>query len=96
VLTELEGVGRWTAEMYLIFGLNRPDVFPAGDLGLKKSIGRCYRFDGLREPDRVARVADGWRPFRTIGTWYMWRSADGAPVSGTARSVRRVRREARP
>ncbi len=96
ILTGLEGVGRWTAEMYLIFGLNRPDVFPAGDLGLKKSMGRSYGFDGLREPDRVAQVADGWRPFRTIGTWYMWKSADGKPLSGGTLSGTRVRREAQP
>lgn len=84
-LTGIKGVGRWTAEMYLIFGLNRLDVFPGGDLGLKKSIGRWYGFDGLREPQRVDAVARIWRPYRTIGTWYMWSSADGAPLAAPSR-----------
>jgi DNA-3-methyladenine glycosylase II len=80
-LTRIKGVGRWTAEMYLIFGLNRLDVFPEGDLGLKKAISRCYGFDGLRDPDGVRAVADRWRPYRTLGTWYMWSSADGVPLT---------------
>jgi DNA-3-methyladenine glycosylase II len=84
-LTEITGVGRWTAEMYLIFGLNRLDVFPAGDLGLKKAIGRCYGFDGLREDVRLTAVTDRWRPYRTIGAWYLWSSADGVPLADLPR-----------
>ncbi len=81
MLTEVKGVGRWTAEMYLIFGLNRLDVFPAGDLGLKKAIGRHYGFDGLRAANRLEVVTGRWRPYRTIGTWYMWSSADAVPLA---------------
>lgn len=81
LLTRITGVGRWTAEMYLIFGLNRLDVFPAGDLGLKKAIGRCYHFDALGDAERVETVTDRWRPYRTIGAWYMWSSADGVPLA---------------
>jgi DNA-3-methyladenine glycosylase II len=81
MLTEIKGVGQWTAEMYLIFGLNRLDVFPAGDLGLKKAIGRHYGFDGLHTPERLEAVTGRWRPYRTIGTWYMWSSADATPLA---------------
>jgi DNA-3-methyladenine glycosylase II len=81
MLTQIDGVGVWTAEMFLIFGLNRLDVFPSGDLGLKKAIGSHYGFDGLRDTKRVEAVALRWRPYRTIGTWYMWSSADSKPLS---------------
>jgi len=81
LLTEIKGVGRWTAEMYLIFGLNRLDVFPQGDLGLKKAIGRHYGFDGVRDAERLAHVTNQWRPYRTIGTWYMWSSAGSVPLA---------------
>jgi len=81
LLTEIKGVGRWTAEMYLIFGLNRLDVFPAGDLGLKKTIGRHYGFDGVGDPRRLGAITDRWRPYRTIGAWYMWSSADAVPLA---------------
>ena len=79
MLTEINGVGTWTAEMFLIFGLNRLDVFPAGDLGLKKAIGAHYGFDGLRDARRLESVTGRWRPYRTIGAWYMWSSADSVP-----------------
>lgn len=81
LLTQIDGVGRWTAEMFLIFGLNRLDVFPAGDLGLKKAIGRHYDFDWIGRPDLLAAITENWRPYRTIGSWYMWSSADGVPLA---------------
>jgi DNA-3-methyladenine glycosylase II len=81
LLTQIDGVGRWTAEMFLIFGLNRLDVFPAGDLGLKKAIGRHYHLDWMNAPDRLVSITDNWRPYRTIGTWYMWSSADSVPLA---------------
>jgi DNA-3-methyladenine glycosylase II len=81
LLTQIKGVGRWTAEMYLIFGLNRLDVFPAGDLGLKKTIGRHYRFDGVGDPRRLDSITDRWRPYRTIAAWYIWSSADAVPLA---------------
>ena len=84
MLTEINGIGIWTAEMFLIFGLNRLDVFPAGDLGLKKAIGAHYGFDGLRDARRLQAVTERWRPYRTIGTWYMWSSADSVPLADEA------------
>ncbi|MEW6325127.1 MAG: DNA-3-methyladenine glycosylase [Nitrospirota bacterium] len=79
-LTQLHGIGRWTAEMFLIFVLARLDVFPVGDLGLQKAIQRAY---GLRRHPSTAtmlRIAKRWEPYRTVATWYLWASRDGKPV----------------
>ena len=79
-LVTIKGIGRWTAEMFLIFGLGRPDVFPIDDLGLLKGIYRHYN-DGERMPkEAVLAVSDVWRPYRSVGTWYMWRVLDPVPV----------------
>ena len=82
-LTAIKGIGVWTAEMFLIFGLNRPDVFPSGDLGLQKAIGRYYRREksGLPSSDEIERITERWRPYRTIGAWYLWETADGTPLA---------------
>jgi DNA-3-methyladenine glycosylase II len=86
-LTDIHGIGRWTAEMFLIFNLLRPDVFPIDDLGLLKAIGRHY-FEGeapaglLRGSGRekVVRLGAAWAPYRSVATWYLWRSLDPVPV----------------
>jgi DNA-3-methyladenine glycosylase II len=79
-LVTIKGIGRWTAEMFLIFGLGRPDVFPTDDLGLLKGIYRHYN-DGERMPkEAVLAVGEVWRPYRSVGTWYMWRVLDPVPV----------------
>jgi DNA-3-methyladenine glycosylase II len=80
LLTRLHGIGRWTAEMFLIFVLMRLDVFPVDDLGLQKAIQRAY---GLRRHPTAAtmrRIAKRWEPYRTIATWYLWASRDGKGV----------------
>lgn len=79
-LTAVRGIGRWTAEMYLIFNLLRADVLPVDDLGLLKAIGLAY-FDGVM-PARgeASELAQRWRPWRTVATWYLWRSLDPVPV----------------
>lgn len=79
-LTQVRGIGPWTAEMFLIFNLMRPDVFPLDDLGLQKAIGLHY-FSGA-VPDRKSLEKFGlrWQPWRTVATWYMWRSLDPVPV----------------
>jgi DNA-3-methyladenine glycosylase II len=72
-LTQIKGIGRWTAEMFLIFSLGRPDVLPVDDLGLRAGIQRC---DGLDEmPTKSAVRARGaiWQPYRSVATWYLWR-----------------------
>jgi len=78
-LVQVRGVGRWTAEMFLIFNLLRPDVFPLADLGLQKGIRLAYfkRKVSLRT---MARLGEAWRPWRSVATWYLWRSLDPLPV----------------
>lgn len=73
-LTQVKGVGRWTAEMFLIFSLGRLDVLPVGDLGLKKGIQRLYSMHELPEKDEIEEIAEKWRPYRTVATWYIWKS----------------------
>jgi DNA-3-methyladenine glycosylase II len=79
-LTEVRGIGRWTAEMFLMFNLLRPDVFPLDDLGLQKGIRVAY-FKGRKVSVRtMRRLGDAWRPWRSVATWYLWRSLDPLPV----------------
>jgi len=77
-LTSIRGVGAWSAHMFLIFALNRLDVFPIGDLSLRRTMMRCYRLRSGTRPERLERIAERWRPYRTVGTLYVWRSSDGA------------------
>jgi DNA-3-methyladenine glycosylase II len=75
-LTAVNGIGRWTAEMFLIFTLNRPDVLPVDDLGLQAAVKTAY---GLKERPKKAeltQLAERWRPYRSIATWYLWRVSD--------------------
>jgi DNA-3-methyladenine glycosylase II len=84
VLTAIKGVGRWTAEMFLIFRLQRPDVLPVGDLGIVTAVQRAYRLRKPPTPDRLRKIGEPWRPYRSIATWYLWRSLDNAPVKGNS------------
>jgi DNA-3-methyladenine glycosylase II len=79
-LTTIKGVGRWTAEMFLIFALGRPDVFPIDDLGLVKGIRRHYNSGEIMTKAQLLAVGDTWRPYRSLGTWYMWRVLDPVPI----------------
>ena len=79
-LTDVRGIGRWTAEMFLMFNLLRPDVFPLDDLGLQKGIRVSY-FKGRKVSLRtLKRLGETWRPWRTVASWYLWRSLDPLPV----------------
>ena len=73
-LTKIRGVGKWTAEMFLIFTLGRMDVLPVGDLGLKKGIQKLYSLNELPTDKKMFKTAEKWRPYRTIATWYLWKS----------------------
>jgi DNA-3-methyladenine glycosylase II len=75
-LTKVKGVGRWTAQMFLLFRLGRPDVLPTLDLGIQKAIQRAYRLRTLPTPERVLKIGAPWAPYRSIATWYLWRSLD--------------------
>jgi DNA-3-methyladenine glycosylase II len=75
-LTVVKGIGRWTAEMYLMFRLARPDVLPVDDLGIRNAMRRAYRMRSMPKPDRMHRIAEAWRPYRTVACWYLWRSLE--------------------
>jgi DNA-3-methyladenine glycosylase II len=75
-LTSIKGIGEWSAHMFLIFALGRLDVFPVGDLGLRNAIDKAYGASPPRSGAWYRGIGDGWRPFRTIGTWYLWESYD--------------------
>jgi DNA-3-methyladenine glycosylase II len=79
-LVQVRGIGRWTAEMFLIFNLLRPDVFPVDDLGLLKAIGLHYNDGRSVSKAEAAELGERWRPWRTLATWYLWRSLDPLPV----------------
>jgi 3-methyladenine DNA glycosylase/8-oxoguanine DNA glycosylase len=81
-LTTVKGIGRWTAEMFLIFRLGRLDVLPVDDYGVRKAMQRAYRMRALPKAERMRRVAEAWRPYRTVASWYLWRSVDGAADLG--------------
>jgi DNA-3-methyladenine glycosylase II len=79
-LTDVRGIGRWTAEMFLMFNLLRPDVLPLDDLGLQKGI-RVNYFKGRKVSlGRMRKLGESWRPWRSVATWYLWRSLDPIPV----------------
>jgi DNA-3-methyladenine glycosylase II len=80
-LTSIKGIGRWTAEMFLIFHLGRPDVFPVGDLGMLKAIYLHYNKSEKLPLSEVRTLATKWQPYRSVATWYLWRSLDPVPVS---------------
>ena len=79
-LTAVRGIGVWTAEMFLIFNQLRPDVFPLDDIGLQKAVARHYLSGARPQPSELARIGVRWRPWRSVATWYLWRSLDPVPV----------------
>jgi DNA-3-methyladenine glycosylase II len=85
VLTQVKGIGRWTAEMFLIFRLQRPDVLPLNDLGIVNAIQRAYRLRKKPTPDRMRKLGEAWRPYRSIASWYLWRSLDNTPIAKEAK-----------
>jgi DNA-3-methyladenine glycosylase II len=80
-LIEVKGIGTWTAEMYLIFSLGRLDVLPVGDFGLRDGVRVLYGLEDMPAKKRLTEIGEAWRPYRSIGTWYVWRSKGGVPQS---------------
>ncbi len=78
-LVAVKGVGMWTAHMFLMFHLQRPDVLPVGDLGIRRAIERAYGLDALPEAAAIEGIAEPWRPYRTLACRYLWRSLDNEP-----------------
>ncbi|MHB1298381.1 MAG: DNA-3-methyladenine glycosylase family protein [Gemmatimonadaceae bacterium] len=79
-LTRIRGIGEWTAQMFLMFRLGRPDVLPVLDLGVQKAIQLIYRLRKIPSPERVATIGARWAPYRTIASWYLWRRVDNPPA----------------
>jgi DNA-3-methyladenine glycosylase II len=78
-LVAVKGLGLWTAQMFLMFHLGRPDVLPVGDLGIRRAIERAYALDGLPDPATMETIAEPWRPQRTLACRYLWRSLANEP-----------------
>ncbi|MGB2693655.1 MAG: DNA-3-methyladenine glycosylase [Dehalococcoidia bacterium] len=75
-VTEIRGVGRWTADMLLMFSLGRPDVLPVGDLGIQRMMMEAYGLAAMPDAETMTKVAEPWRPFRSAASWYLWRFGD--------------------
>jgi DNA-3-methyladenine glycosylase II len=73
-ITAVKGLGRWSAEMFLMFRLNRPDILPLGDLGIVKGMQRLFEMKRRPSPRTMTRLAEGWRPYRSVASWYIWRA----------------------
>ena len=79
-LIQIKGIGRWTAEMFLIFNLCRADIFPLNDIGMIKGLCKLYNLDYPINKDKLLKVSQKWKPYRSVATWYFWRSLDPIPV----------------
>jgi DNA-3-methyladenine glycosylase II len=75
-LTRVKGIGVWTAQMFLMFTLRRPDVLPVADLGIRTAMKQAYGLNDLPKPDEMERIATAWKPYSSIACWYLWRSLD--------------------
>jgi DNA-3-methyladenine glycosylase II len=79
-VTRIRGIGEWTAHMLLIFSLGHPDILPVGDYGVRKGAMDLYGLADLTRPKELEAVAESWRPYRSIGAWYLWRHLENAPT----------------
>jgi DNA-3-methyladenine glycosylase II len=91
-LTDIKGIGVWTAHMFLIFALRRPNVLAVGDLGVRAAIKRYYKKRGLPNPAQIEKLAVNWHPYRSIACWYLWRSLELPVVSKNGKPTRKARR----
>ena len=79
-LIQIKGIGRWTAEMFLIFNLCRADIFPLDDIGMIKGLCKLYKISYPAEKEKIIKIGTKWKPYRSVATWYLWRSLDPIPV----------------
>ncbi|CAL9192803.1 unnamed protein product [Musa hybrid cultivar] len=86
MLTMVKGIGAWSVHMFMIFSLHRPDVLPVGDLGVRKGVQMLYSLEDVPRPSQMEQLCERWRPYRSVGSWYMWRlgEARGAPTMATS------------
>jgi len=90
-LTSVKGFGRWTAEMFLMFRLHRPDVLPAGDLGIVNAVQRLYALRKRPDAKRILKIGEVWRPYRSVASWYLWQTLKNEPLATAARIPPRSR-----
>lgn len=85
MLSMVKGIGSWSVHMFMIFSLHRPDVLPVSDLGVRKGVRMLYGLDDLPRPSQMEQLCEKWRPYRSVGSWYMWRFVEGkeGPTAGT-------------
>lgn len=81
-LTAVRGFGRWTAEMFLMFRLHRPDVLPVDDLGIVTAIQRLYKLRKRPDTKRVTKLGEAWKPYRSVASWYLWQTLRNTPEAG--------------
>ncbi len=79
-LIKIKGIGRWTAEMFLIFNLCRPDIYPVDDIGMIKGLCKIYKYEYPIKKEKLIQIGKKWKPYRSVATWYLWRSLDPIPV----------------
>lgn len=84
-LTAVKGFGRWTAEMFLMFRLHRPDVLPVGDLGIMNAIQRLYKLRRRPDPKRIRKMGEVWKPYRSVASWYLWQTLRNEPLKMTTK-----------
>ena len=75
-LTQVKGIGVWTAHMFLIFALQRPNILPTGDLGIRNAMHKAFQLEAPPTPEQMAKLAEAWHPYRSVATWYLWRSLE--------------------
>jgi DNA-3-methyladenine glycosylase II len=104
-LTRVRGIGRWTAEMFLMFNLHRPDVFPVDDLGVRNAVARLYAMSQPPPPKELREFGERWRPYRSVASWYLWQSmrivtpgdsADGAAAKSKVEAKIKTRPRKKP
>jgi len=84
-LTDIKGIGEWTAHMFLIFALRRPNVLATGDLGVRTAVQRAYRKRKLPTPAQMEKIAECWQPYRSVACWYLWRSLEFKPENSATK-----------
>lgn len=89
MLTMVKGIGSWSVDMFMIFSLHRPDVLPLGDLGVRKGVQLLYGLKELPKPSQMEQLCEKWKPYRSVGAWYMWRFVEskGAPAACTSSTL---------
>ncbi|XP_072958190.1 alkylbase DNA glycosidase-like protein mag2 [Typha angustifolia] len=99
MLTMVKGIGAWSVHMFMIFSLHRPDVLPVGDLGVRKGVQLLYGLEDVPRPSQMEQLCERWRPYRSVGAWYMWRLVEnkgGPTVASTAGTVEVQQQQQQP